>query len=57
MNMPKGRPITYYEREKIETWLRSKRKKTFIAKQLNRDYSVIKREIKRNTSKLYGYTA
>jgi len=55
--MPKGRPITYYEREKIETWLRSKRKKTFIAKQLNRDYSVIKREIKRNASKLYGYTA
>jgi IS30 family transposase len=57
MNMPIGRSITYYEREKIEVWLRNKRKKTFIANQLNRDYSVIKREIKRNTSKVYGYTA
>jgi len=57
MNMPKGNSITYHEREKIEVWLRSKRKKTFIAEQLNRDYSVIKREIARNTSKLYGYTA
>jgi len=57
MNMSKGTPITYYEREKIEFWLRNKRKKTFIANQLGRDYSVIKREIKRNTSKLYGYTA
>jgi IS30 family transposase len=57
MNMPQGRSITYYEREKIEVWLRNNRKKTFIANQLNRDYSVIKREIKRNTSKLYGYTA
>ena len=57
MNMPQGRSITYYEREKIEVWLRSNRKKTFIANQLNRDYSVIKREIKRNTSKIYGYTA
>ena len=56
MNMPKGTPITHYEREKIEFWLRNKRKKTFIAKQLNRDYSVIKREIKRNISKLYDYT-
>jgi IS30 family transposase len=57
MNMPQGRSITYYEREKIEVWLRNNRKKTFIANQLNRDYSVIKREIKRNTSKIYGYTA
>jgi IS30 family transposase len=45
MAMPKGKEITFYEREKIENWLRIKKKKTWIAKKLNRDYSVIKREI------------
>lgn len=55
--MSKGITVIYYEREKIEVWLRNKRKKTFIAEQLNRNYSVIKRGDKRNTSRLYGYTA
>lgn len=55
--MPKGRPITLYEREKIETWLRMKKKKKWIANKLNRDYSIIKREIKRNSGKYLSYTA
>jgi len=57
MNMPKGRQITLYEREKIETWLRMNKEKTWIAKKLNRDYSVIKRETKRNKGKHLPYTA
>ncbi len=55
--MPKGRPITLYEREKIETCLRMKKKKSWIAGKLNRDYSVIKREIKRNSGKHLPYAA
>ncbi len=55
--MSKGRPITYYEREKIEVWLRMKKKKTWIAEKLNRDYSVIKREIKRNSGEHMPYCA
>jgi IS30 family transposase len=57
MIMPKGRPITFYEREQIESFLRLKRKKTWIAKELNRDYSIIKREIKRNSSAVLEYNA
>lgn len=57
MNMPKGRPLTLYEREQIEVWLRWKRKKTWIAKRLNRDYSIIKREIKRNSGEHTPYVA
>lgn len=55
--MPKGRPITLYEREKIETWLRMKKEKSRIAKKLNREYSIIKREIKRNSGEHLPYTA
>ena len=55
--MPKGRSITRYEREKIETWLRMEKEKTWIAKRLNRDYSIIKREIKRNTGEQLPYDA
>lgn len=55
--MPKGREITFYEREKIETYLRMKKKKTWIAKNLNRDYSVVKREIKRNSGEHTPYCA
>lgn len=55
--MPKGRQITLYEREKIETWLRMGKEKTWIAKKLNRDYSVIKRETKRNKGSHLPYTA
>ncbi len=55
--MPKGKQITFYEREKIETYLRMKKKKTWIAKRLNRDYSVIKREAKRNSGEVSPYVA
>jgi transposase, IS30 family len=55
--MPKGRPITLYEREKIETWLRMEKGKSWIAKKLNRDYSIIKREIKRNSGEHLSYAA
>ncbi|MEA1936839.1 MAG: helix-turn-helix domain-containing protein [Patescibacteria group bacterium] len=55
--MPKGKEITFYEREQIETYLRMKKKKIWIAKRLNRDYSIIKREIKRNSGKVLSYSA
>jgi IS30 family transposase len=55
--MPKGRPLTLYEREKIETYLRMKKKKTWIARKLNRNYSIIKREIKRNSGEHLPYVA
>lgn len=55
--MPKGRPVTLYEREKIETWMRIKKKKSWMARKLNRDYSIIKREIKRNSGEHLPYTA
>jgi len=57
MNMPKGKEITLYEREKIEVWLRWGRKKKWIANKLNRDYSIIKREIKRNSGEYLPYIA
>ena len=57
MPMPKGRPITLFEREKIETWLRMEKRKSWIAKKLNRDYSIIKREIKRNSGEHLPYNA
>lgn len=53
----RGFPITFYEREKIESYLRMKKKKIWIAKKLNRDYSVIKREIKRNAGDYTPYIA
>ena len=55
--MPKGRPLTLYEREQIETWLRMGKKKKWIAQKLNRDYSIIKREIKRNSGEHLPYIA
>lgn len=55
--MSKGRPITLYEREQIETWLRMGKKKKWIAEKLNRDYSIIKREIKRNSGEHLPYIA
>lgn len=57
MHMPKGRPLTLFERQKIETWLRMKKNKVWIARKLNRDYSIIKREIKRNTGEHLPYNA
>jgi len=55
--MPKGREITFYEREQIESCLRMKKKKAWIAKKLERDYSVIKREIRRNSGEHLPYIA
>ncbi|QQS21281.1 MAG: helix-turn-helix domain-containing protein [Candidatus Moraniibacteriota bacterium] len=57
MNMPKGTSITFFERERIESFLRMKKKKTWIAEKLGRDYSVIKREIRRNSSPHLPYVA
>ena len=57
MDMPKGRPLTLFEREQIESWLRLDHKKKWIASKLNRDYSIVKREIKRNSGAVLPYTA
>lgn len=54
MHMPKGKEITLYEREKIESWLK---RKNLDSQKLNRDYSVIKREVKRNSGKHLPYNA
>jgi len=55
--MPKGKEITFFEREQIESYLRMKKSKKWIAEKLNRDYSVIKREIKRNSGEVMPYNA
>jgi len=55
--MPRGIEITFYERQQIELYLNMKKKKIWIADKLNRDYSVIKREIKRNSGEHLPYTA
>ena len=55
--MPRGREITFYERERIESYLRMRKKKTWIAQRLGRDYSIIKREIKRNSGEHTPYIA
>lgn len=57
MDMPKGRELTFFEREKIETYLRMKKTKKWIARRLNRDYSIIKREIARNSGEYLPYNA
>lgn len=49
--------ITFSEREKIEMYLRMRKKKTWIAERLGREYSVIKREIARNSGEHLPYTA
>ena len=55
--MPKGKEITFFERQRIETYLRMKKKKTWIAEKLCRDYSIIKRETKRNAGEVTPYCA
>lgn len=50
-------PITLYERQQIEAYLRMKKKKKWIADKLVRDYSIIKREIKRNSGEYLPYRA
>lgn len=49
--------VTFSEREKIELYLRMRKKKTWIAERLGREYSVIKREIARNSGEHLPYTA
>lgn len=49
--------MTFSEREKIELYLRMRKKKVWIARKLGRDYSVIKREIMRNSGEYLPYTA
>lgn len=57
MDMPKGRKITFFEREKIESYLRMKKAKRWIAEKLGRDCSIIKREIARNSGEHLPYDA
>ena len=47
----KGQPITQYERDKIEIFIRGKWSLRKIARNLHRDHSVIVRELLRNTDK------
>ncbi|NCQ06085.1 MAG: hypothetical protein GW815_00795, partial [Candidatus Moranbacteria bacterium] len=49
--------ITFSEREKREWYLRMRKKKIWIAEKLGRNYSVIKREIIRNSGEHLPYTA
>lgn len=49
--------VTFPERERIELYLRMRKKKAWIAKKLGRDLSVIKREISRNSGVHLPYTA
>jgi len=49
--------VTFSEREKIEMYLRMRKKKAWIARRLGREYSVIKREITRNSGEHLPYTA
>ena len=50
-------PLTLYEREKIELYLRMKKKKKWIADKLERNYSIIKRGVKRNAGEVLPYNA
>jgi len=49
--------VTFLERERIELYLRMRKKKTWIAQKLGRDCSVIKREVARNSGTYRPYTA
>lgn len=49
--------LSFYEREKIEYYLKLKLKPKQIAKRLRRDKSVVTRELKRNTKPDKTYTA
>lgn len=53
----RGITLTFYERERVESYLRMRKKKKWIAEKLKRDYSVIKREIKRNSGEHTSYVA
>lgn len=49
--------ITYADRQLIERYLKMKKSKKWIAGWLKKDYSVIKREIKRNSGDYLPYSA
>ena len=49
--------LKYYDRQKLEYWLRTKQSLRKIAKIIRRDVSVISREIKRNSSGRNKYRA
>jgi len=49
--------LTYFEREKIEVYLRMSKSHRWIARRLNRDHTVIDREVDRNSSKYFPYRA
>lgn len=49
--------ITYYEREKIEVYLRMSKSHRWISRRLNRDHTVIDREVKRNSGDYLPYRA
>ena len=53
----RGQPLTLYEREKIELHLRAHDSLRDIAKMLQRDHSVIVRELERNTCRDGTYRA
>lgn len=49
--------ITFSERERIELYLRMRKKPVWIVRRLGRDYSIIKREVARNPGEYLSYTA
>lgn len=49
--------LTFYDRQMLQYWLRSKRSMRSIAKIMRKDVSVISREIKRNSSSRNKYRA
>jgi IS30 family transposase len=53
----RGQPLTFFERQRIEIFLRGKWKVRQIARNLFRDHSVIVRELARNTDKDGVYRA
>lgn len=52
-----GTELTYYDRQRIEFWLRHKLKSPAIAKKIGKDRTVVWREIKRNKGEYMEYVA
>jgi IS30 family transposase len=55
--MSKLSRITFYEREKIELYLKMKKSHRWIGERLCRNHTDISREVKRNSNKLFPYRA
>lgn len=55
--MPKLSRITFYEREKIELYLKMKKSRRWIGRKLCRNHTDISREINRNSNQLFPYRA